>query len=269
MVSVRESAALREVAGQILVNIQPGQSQTFQWGIISDEGTPDTLQLNATGDGSDFLSFPKSVTVQPHQTLLINITATIPPDFAGNLTLVPELTATQGGQQGGQTVINLGLGKLVNLVIGPNSNPIYMESGSQANLKMYSIPINLGNGTTQLIVESSSEVTGLNFDQSNKRISFNVTGAYGTQGTSVVHVGNILQGPYTVTFDGTPITDFGLLTNQATGETSIQITYHHSTHTIVITGTNVIPEFQLPAAIIVISMIGSIVILRRTKLFAP
>jgi len=122
-IALVDSAALQEVAGKIDVDIKPGETKTFQWGLISDSDTTTTLGLSAEGKGAEFLFLPKSVTLDPHQFLYVKVNATIPNNYSGNVTLTPAMDATEFGQTGGATVINIQVKKFVTLVIAANENP--------------------------------------------------------------------------------------------------------------------------------------------------
>ena len=122
-IALVDSAALQEVAGKIDVDIKPGETKTFQWGLISDSDTTTTLELSAEGKGAEFLFLPKSVTLDPHQFLYVKVNATIPNNYSGNVTLTPAMDATEFGQTGGATVINIQVKKFVTLVIAANENP--------------------------------------------------------------------------------------------------------------------------------------------------
>ena len=99
-IAVTNSSALQEVAGKIKVDIKPGETKTFQWGLISDSDTTTTLGLSAEGKGAKFLFLPKSVTLDPHQFVYVQVNATIPNNYPGNVTLTPAMDATEFGQTG-------------------------------------------------------------------------------------------------------------------------------------------------------------------------
>jgi len=121
--TVANSSALQEVAGKIVLDIKPGETKTFQWGLVSDSDTTTTLGLSAEGKGAEFLFLPKSVTLDPHQIVYVQVNATIPNNYPGNVTLTPAMDATEFGQTGGATVINIQVKKFVTLVIATNENP--------------------------------------------------------------------------------------------------------------------------------------------------
>jgi predicted secreted protein with PEFG-CTERM motif len=115
---IANSSALQEVAGKVILQLSPGETQHFNWGLLSDSNTTITVSLSAGGgNGSQFLSYPKSVTLQPKQTTYVDVSATIPSNYAGPSLLHLFMFATQAGQQGGMTVINTQVGKVVTLNI--------------------------------------------------------------------------------------------------------------------------------------------------------
>src|SRR3989344_5577813 len=77
-----QSFALQQVAGKLIADINPGESQTLQWGLISDNPSKTiTVELIAEGEGSEFLSFPEKVDLQPNQVKFVEISVTIPSDY--------------------------------------------------------------------------------------------------------------------------------------------------------------------------------------------
>ena len=92
-------------------------------------------------------------------------------------------------------------------------------------------------------VSSNSSILSYEFAYPTKAMSFNVTGPNGTTGyIDVVFETVLLGGPYTVHIDGSPITP--IITYNET-RALFHIEYSHSTHTIQIVGTTVLPEFPL------------------------
>jgi len=116
-VSLEKSYALQEIAGKILVQLKSGEQHIFQWGLVSDTDSPIKIALSARGEGSQFLSFPNSVNLLPHKLLFINVTASIPSSYTAKSEVTPTLIAEQLGQQGGATVINVELTKIVTIDI--------------------------------------------------------------------------------------------------------------------------------------------------------
>lgn len=118
-----ESEALRQVAGKIIVDIKPGQSDTFQWGLASDEANKiTTVVFSAEGDGSEFLSFQETLDIDPKKFEYITVTVSIPADYPGGITLEPFLFATEYGEEGSATQLNIRMLKIPTLNIAPNDD---------------------------------------------------------------------------------------------------------------------------------------------------
>ncbi len=47
------------------VNLKPGESQTFLWGLFTELDKPVVVTLRAEGEGKELLSFPKTIDAQP------------------------------------------------------------------------------------------------------------------------------------------------------------------------------------------------------------
>ncbi len=100
-----------------------------------------------------------------------------------------------------------------------------------------------GETTYYVDVISNSTVSDFHFNEEDKIISFDVTGTDGTDGFCRVTMPNaLLGGPYVVLVNDAP----PLTINEWTNGTHMYIyfTYIHSTKTVEITGTTVIPEFS-------------------------
>lgn len=111
---------------------------------------------------------------------------------------------------------------------------------------------------------SNSTISALTVDEDNKQVSFTVDGETGTSGTTEVEIGQMLMGPYMVTIDGQTTTDFEV-SNEGSVDAIMTLSYTHSEHDIVITGTSVVPEF--PAVIVgaLAAIVGVVAILGRTR----
>jgi hypothetical protein len=116
---------------------------------------------------------------------------------------------------------------------------------------------------------SSSTISGVELDEESKTLSFTVDGEDGTEGTTEIGIGSVLEGPYTVAIDGEVTEEFEVTTDEATGETTLTISYTHSTHDVTVTGTNVVPEFPVAALGAIAAAIGTVAVLGRTKMFRP
>jgi hypothetical protein len=119
-----------------------------------------------------------------------------------------------------------------------------------------------------VLILSNSTVSNFTFNQSEAKISFNLTGSSGTQGYCNITIPkNLLKGnPWTITINNTPITDFNQTEN--TTHNFLYFTYTHtSTLYVTIQGTEVIPEF--PSVLILLVLLSTILVattlLKRRK----
>lgn len=116
-----------------------------------------------------------------------------------------------------------------------------------------------------LDVRTSSSIDNFELDEESKAVSFTVDGPDGTQGTTEIEIGKVLEGPYTVSIDGEVTSDFEV-TNEGTSEAMISISYTHSVHDITITGTNVVPEFPMVVIAAIAAVIGAVAMMGRLRL---
>ena len=232
--------ALQQVAGPITLEMKPGESKTFQWGLVSDRDQPINVTLSSEGAGSEFLSFPETVSLHPGNVTYVTVNVRIPFDHPGAVELKPSLLATQAGEQGGQTVINIAMEKIPSIILAANENPKFRE----LTLKSYPQKVMIDGNEVEILIQSPSQISNFAFNSENKTITFNASGYGGTNGTTISYVNKLLEGPYTLTLDGNAITNVDTVINEASGEEGIKITYPHSTHVIEITGGSVVSDFQ-------------------------
>ena len=126
--SVSQVFALQQIAGPIVVEINPGESKTFQWGLASDSDVVTSIELRSEGRGSEFLSFTKQISIEPRQSASAEFTVTIPADHPGGVELTPSIYATEFGEQGGSTVINIQMKKIPTVKIATNDNPEFRSN---------------------------------------------------------------------------------------------------------------------------------------------
>lgn len=122
MVSMLSQAeALQQTSAQLNYVLKLGETQTLQWGLISDEDIPTTLELYAEGPGSELLSFPSSIDLNPHELTWINFTVNIPEDYQNNVELRPAIFALQKSlfkEESSGAMINIQMKKIVSIEIG-------------------------------------------------------------------------------------------------------------------------------------------------------
>lgn len=90
-----------------------------------------------------------------------------------------------------------------------------------------------------LEIQSLAQITEFGLDAERNRVSLTVQGD--GQGTIVIPISRVLDGPYVVTIDG-QAADFEIM-DGTSGESSVQLQHQPGTVKIEITGTRVVPEF--------------------------
>lgn len=132
--------------------------------------------------------------------------------------------------------------------------------------------IKTSDGYSDVKIASNSTISGFGFEPDKKAISFTVEGQTGTKGVTEITIPKqVLGGQLSVSIDGAvqSSADKMLVTSDTSDSTTIELNYHHSTHTVQIVGTESaaitsIPEFgPLAGLIITTSVIGSVMISRK------
>ena len=133
------------------------------------------------------------------------------------------------------------------------------------NNELYNVEA--GGGNFPVKVESNSTVYNFDFNLSEMSVSFNVSGVSGSAGWVNVTIPKaLLDAPddqWTILLDTTPTTY--TKTENAT-HTYLHINYTHTTHTITIKGTQVIPELTLLTLLILLTAVFATVILFVKKI---
>ena len=127
--------------------------------------------------------------------------------------------------------------------------------------------------TYKVVLLSNSTVTSFNFSQPQKQISFNVTGSSGTIGYCNISISkDLLWDEFSVYKNGSLLEKDADYT-QTFNDThySFYITYLHTTHTITIRATEVIPEFPTWTSILFMLIVLTIstAIYKRRLLKTP
>jgi len=117
---------LRQSALEIIIDIKPGQTQTVLWTLASDkENEVSVLEITARGNGSEFLTFPKSGSIEPLQSVRVPIGVSIPADYPGGIELKPAVYATEVNEEKpqGNILFIITMKKTIHLNIAPNDDP--------------------------------------------------------------------------------------------------------------------------------------------------
>lgn len=230
-ITLQKSDALRQVAGPIVVKIEPGQTRPFSWGLSTDKDELNAVNISAVGIGAEYLSYPKRVELPPGETISVKGNISIPFDHPGGMELNATMRASEPGKRGetsgetngGTGVVNVEMSKLLSIVIDDNPFPEFRE----LIFKPYVEKAKVANEEFSIPIESTSNITQFSFNQNNRSITFNATGYAGTNGTTIIYPAKLLEAPYFLTFDGKAFTEFETVTSNKTGEKSIKVTYPH------------------------------------------
>jgi hypothetical protein len=248
--SINSASALQQIAGKIEVHLAPGESESVRWGLVSDSDEDLELKLISDGIGAEFLSIPATAPLAARETKYIDVVIAVPQDHPGGMMVRPYVQANQAGEPG-QVVLNVGLRKYIDIVIEPNPD----SSLRTLQMKSFENKVIIDGKEVVMTIESTSEVSNFVIEYEKKQISFVVSGHGGTNGSALVPVGLVLEGPYSVLIDDIPITTFETIDDSET--TDIRLRYSHSDHKVTITGASVIPEFPIP----ILGMIAGLVVL--------
>ncbi len=238
IITITQSQALQQVAGQIVVETKPGETKTFNWGLLSDKNQSSIVNITADGMGAEFLSFPENITLTTSgEIIYVPVNVSIPSNYTGAKELNPSIRATEAGEEVGGTIINIAMAKALCIIIAQNNatTTTVNQNITDLELKNYTEKVMVhddagassSNQSITIPIESTSNITQFSFNGTGNQISFRASGDAGTNGTTIIYVGQVLQEPYSLVLDGLPSTDFDIITNRTTGENGIQITYRH------------------------------------------
>jgi parallel beta-helix repeat protein len=132
---------------------------------------------------------------------------------------------------------------------GLGDTPYVIDANNTDNHPLMGIFASYKTNHQEVDFISNSSITSLSFSTVSNplgTLAFTVAGPNGTRGFCRLCIPKaLINGPYTVTFDGQTITEPQFRTLPASNEncTYIYINYAHSQHTIEIAGSTTIPEF--------------------------
>ena len=130
----------------------------------------------------------------------------------------------------------------------------------ESEIKSSTMPVMVGGNNVDVDIQSSSQISNLKLDEASKSLSFSTSGS--TDSTTMMSVGKVLQGPYSVMIDGQIAKDY-LMTDEQT----IKLSLLSGSHDISISGTQVVPEFPLGVIGLIVVLVGMVAIVGRTKIF--
>ena len=121
--------AFSQTGTDAIVNVQPGESFAYKWGLNSDlTDSPIVVQLRAEGEAAELFSFPESVELLPGEWSYVDLVVTIPKDHPNDVVRTADVYALMKGEGQGTTVFNLQMQKPFQIIIG---NPVMEEASTQ------------------------------------------------------------------------------------------------------------------------------------------
>jgi hypothetical protein len=139
------------------------------------------------------------------------------------------------------------------------------DGGVSIGLTAVTRTVVIADANVDVNIRTNSTIGQLELDEENNSVSFTVDGQTGTAGTTEISIGKMLEGPYTVTIDGQATTNFEVA-NEGSVDAVMTISYTHSEHDVVVTGTSVVPEFPVAVIGVIAAIIGIVAIVGRTRL---
>jgi len=156
--SLGSSFGLQQIAGKLEAVVSPGESTIIEWGLISDNPSKTiSVDLRSEGPGSEFLSFPEKVQLEPRQVKFVQVTVSIPDNHKTDIVFNPSIFAVEKGEEGGPTVINIQMKKILTITIPPQ--PIVFEEIPQAQ-EQESKPITKQEQESKPITQQEQESSG-------------------------------------------------------------------------------------------------------------
>jgi uncharacterized protein YfaS (alpha-2-macroglobulin family) len=177
-----------------------------------------------------------------------------------------EFTLLDNGENGTYTIntkINVSANLQNSLTLKTQSN--LQSSGNFLVASPSSFAVSAEGKDFGVQIASNSQISNIQFDEQAKKISFTVSGQTGTKGTTDITIPkSLLSGSMNVIVDGQVMSQADVIkTADTQDETTLEINYHHSTHTIDIVGTNAVPEF--PTSILIMAAAIGVVIFTSTR----
>jgi len=117
-------ADIGQQAGKLQYDLEPGASETLQWGMTNAGDETITVILEIKGEGSEFVSFPESVDIPPNSFVFVDVTVTIPSDYPNDVFLSPSLMAIEFADPDQPVRISIAIRQYIEMTIG---NPIITE----------------------------------------------------------------------------------------------------------------------------------------------
>jgi len=120
----KSEADIGRLSGKLqYYNLEPGGSETLQWGMMNVGDGTITVYLEISGEGSEFVTFPESVDIPPKSNVYANVTVTIPSDYPTDVYLAPSLMAVELADPENPIRISIAIRQYVEMFIGNAVKP--------------------------------------------------------------------------------------------------------------------------------------------------
>jgi hypothetical protein len=120
----RHVDAFQQIAGPVIINITPGETKSFTWGLLAENNETSMLKIYSDGEGSEFLSLPEHFRLSPGLTNYLVGNVTIPVSHPTNVTITPIVHSTVSendtSNTGGANAVNIELSKIITISIAAN-----------------------------------------------------------------------------------------------------------------------------------------------------
>lgn len=133
-ITVPSAYGFSQTAAHIVMDLEPGQSETAQWGLNSDLDETVTIFFSATLPGSELIIFEKEVVLNPDTWTNIDITVTIPEGYPHGY-YEPLFHALLKGNSDNGIVFHSMMTKKIEITVIPNESE-------------YKLDLQIGKGNT-------------------------------------------------------------------------------------------------------------------------
>ena len=141
--------------------------------------------------------------------------------------------------------------------------PVVAQTPEIAELKSQPQSVIVAEQPVEIQLNSSSTISKFALDNENRMITFEVSREDGGAGITEIYISRVLDGPYIVTVDGEVVHDVELIQNAETNSSIVRINHPNNSSVISVAGTNVVPEFSLPAISVAVLVTGATVLFAR------
>lgn len=121
---IQQARAFQQVAGPVIINLNPGETKSFSWGLIAENNETSTLKIYVDGNGSEYISIPQTFRLVAGSLNTIVGNITIPTNYPTNTSLNPivhtTLSENETADTGGNAV-SVELSKMITISIGANN----------------------------------------------------------------------------------------------------------------------------------------------------